>query len=89
MSDLLFFVCSGLVGALLYVLMWARSASEVKSFSSLKYLIIGALAGYAYYFLHTEYDFPNALMAIVAGYFADDFLEALVEKMRAQLTRER
>jgi len=87
MSDLLFFVCSGLVGALLYVLMWARSAGELKSFSSLKYLVIGALAGYAYYFLHTEYDFPNALMAIVAGYFADDFLEALVEKMRAQFTR--
>ena len=89
MSEILFFVCSGLAGALLYVLMWARSASELKGFSTLRYLMIGALAGYAYYFLHTEYDFPNALMAIVAGYFADDFLEALVERMRAQLTRGR
>ena len=80
MWDVWGFVFSGFLGALLYILCWTKTAKELGDYNNVKRLIVGAIVGYVYFFLHSDYDFPNGVMAFVAGYMGTDFIEALIEK---------
>jgi Na+/proline symporter len=80
MLDILGFIFSGFLGALLYILCWTKTAKELKDYSNVKRLVVGAIVGYVYFFLHSDYNFPNGVMALIAGYMGTDFIEALVEK---------
>jgi len=77
-----YFMLMGFLGALLYVLIWAKRASDLKSFEALRHIVIGVIVGYIYSVLHSNYDFPNAIMSLVAGYFGVDFIQALVERFK-------
>jgi len=81
MHNLLLFIINGTIGAFLNVLMWSKSFEDFKSFKSLKLILIGALTGYIYWWAHSEYNVPNGLLSIMAGYTAEDLLEWLLEKV--------
>jgi len=81
----LLFMLHGLLGALLAVVVWSKSARDLYSYDAVRSYIIGALAGYIYYYLYSEYSFPNAVMSIIAGYFGKDFIEALLDKFKHKL----
>jgi len=74
------FVINGVIGALLNVLMWAKSCQELKGFEAIKTIIIGALVGYLYYFAHQEHGLPDGMMSILVGYAGKDFVEWALEK---------
>jgi len=80
MWDMWGFIVSGLLGGLLYVLMWTKTTKELKDYNNIKRVFMGAIVGYVYFFLHSDYNFPNGVMAFVAGYMGTDFIEALMEK---------
>ena len=80
--DIVGFIISGMLGALLYLLCWTKSPRELLDYQNYRRLIIGAIVGYVYFFLHTRYDFPNSVMAVVAGYMGTDFVESFVERFR-------
>ncbi len=82
---MLLFMLHGLLGALLAVVVWSKSARDLYSYDAVRSYIIGALAGYIYYYLYSEYSFPNAVMSIIAGYFGKDFIEALLDKFKHKL----
>lgn len=81
-----YFTALGFIGGLLYVLIWAKSWSDLKTFESIRHLIVGAIAGYIYCLLHSKYSFPDTIMAIVSGYFGVDFLSALFEKFKQKVS---
>jgi len=76
------FVALGLLGACVYVIMWAKSFADLKSYGCFRHVIVGAAIGYVYSFLYSKYDFPNFIMCFVAGYMGPDFIEAMVERMK-------
>jgi uncharacterized membrane protein YeaQ/YmgE (transglycosylase-associated protein family) len=76
------FAFMGLLGALLYILMWSRKAEDLTQYDSIRHLIIGLIVGYIYSILHTDYNFPNGIMALVAGYMGPDFVQAVIEKLK-------
>lgn len=78
----LHFIFMGFLGAVLYVLIWAKDYKDLKSFDSLKTLLVGVIVGYLYSLLYGNYNFPDCLMASVAGYFGVDFVEAIMERLR-------
>jgi H+/Cl- antiporter ClcA len=80
MWDLWVFVLSGLLGGLFYVLMWTKTTKELKDYNNVKRVFLGAVVGYVYFFLHSDYNFPNGVMAFVTGYMGTDFIEALIER---------
>jgi len=80
--EILHFIFMGFLGAVLYVLIWARSAKDLKSFESFRTLAVGAIVGYIYGLLHFNYSFPDLIMASVAGYFGVDFIEGVFERLR-------
>lgn len=82
----LYFAFMGLLGAVLYIFIWSRSFEELKSFQSVKHLVVGVIVGYLYSVLHSDYNFPNAIMSVVAGYFGVDFIQGLFERLKARLT---
>jgi len=84
---ILHFAFMGFLGALLYILVWARSVDDIKSFETARRLAIGTIAGYLYYYLHTQYNLPNLVMSAVAGYAGSDFIEAIFEKLAPQYAR--
>jgi len=82
---LLHFTFMGFLGGALYVLIWAKSFKDLKTYEAFRTLVVGAITGYIYAFLHGNYNFPDSIMAVVAGYFGVDFIEALMERLRKLL----
>jgi hypothetical protein len=88
MINALLFAVQGLIGALIAVLLWSEKWSDLVKFESLRHLIVGSIAGYIYWLLHSTYDFPNMIMATVSGYFAKDFLESIFERLKKFMSNE-
>lgn len=84
-ANALAFAAMGLVGGLLYVLIWAKKASDIISFESLRHLAVAFVAGLIYFFLHSDFNFPNGVMAAVIGYFGPDLISAFFEQLRARI----
>jgi uncharacterized membrane protein YeaQ/YmgE (transglycosylase-associated protein family) len=76
------FILMGIIGAVLYVLIWSRNWEDLKQYEVVRHIAVGAIVGYVYGILHSDYNFPNAIMSIVAGYFGPDFIEGLMERLR-------
>jgi len=79
------FIVNGLIGAFLSTLFWAKELNYLKTFDALRNIIVGAIAGYIYYLMHSEYNFPNGLMSLVFGYFGKDLIEAVFEKFKSMI----
>lgn len=85
----LYFTFMGTLGAVLYVLTWSRDWGDVVRFESVRHVAIGAIIGYVYFVLHSEHNFPNSIMAMVAGYMGSDFVQSLVERFRVLVFGQR
>jgi len=84
---LLLFTLNGLLGGLACALLHAESFREVLSYTSVRAIVLGAVGGYIYYYMFTEWRLPDSVMAFVFGYAFKDFVEALYEKGRLLLGR--
>jgi len=76
MEQLISFIVLGALGGLLHVLVHTSNLSEAIQYNNAKWVLIGAISGLAYYFLYSDYNFPNSFMALVAGYSGADFIVA-------------
>ncbi len=85
MSNAVYFALSGLLGAVLYVLIWSKTWRDLATYEAFRHLAVGALSGVFYWMLHSEYNFPNAVMSTVVGYFGPDLLQGIMEKLKALL----
>jgi len=79
------FTFMGFLGAVLYVLIWAKKFRDLLTYEAFRSVVVGAIVGYIYAFLHGNYNFPDSIMAVVAGYFGVDFAEAIMERFRRLL----
>jgi hypothetical protein len=82
MNSPIAFAFMGFLGALLYILIWSKKAEDLKAYDNIRHLVIGLIVGYIYSILHSDYNFPNGIMALVAGYMGPDFVQALIEKLK-------
>jgi flagellar biosynthesis protein FliR len=76
MELLINFIVLGALGGLLRVLLHTESLSEALTYANSKWVLVGAISGLAYYYLYSDYNFPNHFMALVTGYTGADFIEA-------------
>jgi len=76
------FTVLGFLGACAYVVMWSKDFEGLKTYASFRHMIVGAIVGYIYSILHSDYGFPDFIMCFVAGYMGPDFIEAIIEKMK-------
>jgi len=74
------FAFMGFLGGIAYILVW----KIVDKYEIARHTILGAIVGYVYHFLHTEYTYPNLIMAFVSGYFSVDFIEGLIARVRGK-----
>jgi len=82
--QILLFVFHGLLGGILWLFthwVWTRKAIA-------QHTIVSAITGYLYWLLYSEYNFPNSVMSVVAGYFGVDFVKQLVEFFGKKLEQE-
>lgn len=69
------FIVHGLLGGILWLFIhwvWTKKAIA-------QHTVVSAISGYLYWCLHSEYNFPNSVMAIVSGYFSVDFVKQIME----------
>ncbi|RKX44968.1 MAG: hypothetical protein DRP27_05335 [Thermotogae bacterium] len=69
------FILHGFIGGVLWLFVhwqWSKKAIAQHTF-------VSAIAGYLYWLLHSEYNFPNGFMAIISGYASVDFIKQIVE----------
>jgi len=75
-------VALGTVGGIAHVFVDSKDWNDVKKFSSVREIVIGAIVGSIYTFLHSDYGFPNFIMTFISGYAGIDFLEGIIDKLR-------
>jgi uncharacterized YccA/Bax inhibitor family protein len=85
MDEPIVFTMLGALGGLLHVLVHTNSLKEAVQYANSKWILIGAICGLAYHFLHSDYNFPNSFMAIVSGYSGADFIVAASARLRRLL----
>jgi len=72
----------GLLGAVLYVWVWAKGWAQLTGFKAVKHMVVGFLSGVVYWFLYMRLGFPDGAMAIVVGYFGTDLIEGIMKRLR-------
>jgi len=78
--DILWFVALGLLGGFSYIVMTSKKWDDFKKYGSQKRIVLGAVIGLLYYYLHSDYNFPNALMTWVSGYMGSTFIDHLIQQ---------
>jgi flagellar biosynthesis protein FliR len=81
MEQLIAFILLGALGGVLRVLLHTASISEAIQYANSKWVLVGGIVGLAYYFLYTDYNFPNSLMALIAGYSGADLIDTGSRKL--------
>jgi len=77
MEQVMLFIIHGFIGGVLWLMIhWTWDVKNVT-----QHTIVSAISGYIYWILHYEYNFPNAFLTIVVGYFSTDFIKNLFEKL--------
>jgi 4-amino-4-deoxy-L-arabinose transferase-like glycosyltransferase len=76
------FIVSGLLGGVASALLWAKSWQDIKRLEFVRAIILGAIGGYLYWLMHTEWNIPNSAMAFFFGYAFQDIIEAIVERFK-------
>lgn len=80
----LWFVLLGFIGGVAHVVVDAKEWEDLKKFSSFKQSILGAICGFIYCLLYSEYSFPNTVMTFVSGYMGTDFMLKIIEKFQTR-----
>lgn len=80
--EIILFILVGALGGLTYVFMVAVSWNDFMEFSSHKRIILGAIIGFIYFYLHSDWGYPNAVMTWVSGYMGPTFVDNLISKYK-------
>lgn len=78
----LYYTIAGLLGGLASALIWAREWKDLKAFEFFRAVALGAIGGFLFYLVHTEWSVPNGVVAFVWGYAFRDVIEGLMSKVR-------
>lgn len=78
--EIIIYILNGLLGAILRELLEGNKQRNRECL--IRILVIGAISGYIYYYLHTDYNLPNNIMSIVFGYFSYDLLPRVFRTMK-------
>lgn len=78
---MLFFIVSGTLGGLANALLWSRRWLDLAGFTFWRSIALGAIAGYLYYLMYTEWSLPDSVVAFVFGYAFKDAIEGLVARV--------
>ena len=76
------FTINGLLGGLTCALLHAKNFNEILTYTSIRAIVLGAIAGYLYLYMFTEWNLPNSAMAFIFGYSFKDMLDSLYEKAK-------
>ena len=74
------FVVNAIIGATLNVLMWSKKQNDLHSWKAIKTILIGAIAGYIYWWGYETHGFPDGFMSIIVGYASEDFIDWVISK---------
>lgn len=72
------FCGNAVIGAIAYI--YFNSVTERDK--RIRHIILAGIAGYIYFYLYSEHNYPNSFMAIVVGWFAPDLIEGIMKKYK-------
>jgi hypothetical protein len=81
----LYFTIAGLLGGLASALIWAERWEDLKAFDFARSIVLGAIGGYLFFMIHSEWNVPNGVVAFVFGYCFKDVVEAIAERVKLLL----
>jgi len=84
---LVLFVVSGLLGGVASALLWAKSWEDLKRYETFRAVVLGAIGGFLYYLMHTEWSLPNGVAAFAFGYAFQDIVEGVIERVLSVVVR--
>jgi len=80
--EIIYFILVGTLGGISYVFMASTSWDAFREFSSHKRIILGAIIGFLYFYLHSDWGYPDAIMTWVSAYMGPTFVDQLIKKRK-------
>lgn len=80
------FVLMGLLGGLTYVLFSAEERRDLYSFDAFRRYALGLIMGYIYSYMHSDWNYPNAVTSFVYGLSATFIIENILERVKRKPT---
>jgi len=88
LTEMAYFIGLGVIGAIAYILIKSDEWTDLSSFDACKRYLLGAICGFIYQYLYSDYNFPNSVMCIVAGYMGTDFILGIIAKFNPPVKKE-
>lgn len=76
------FMCMGLLGGITYVLFSARNRTDLFSFEAYRRYGLGIIMGCLYYFMYSDWNYPNAVTSFIYGLGATFIIENILDRIR-------
>ena len=86
--DIFMFIVSGLLGGIASALLWAKGWEDVRKFEFVRSVILGAIGGFLYFLMHSEWNLPNSVVCFFFGYSFKDIIEGLAEKVKQKTLQQ-
>ncbi len=81
---LLSFSAMGLLGGFTYVMFAAEKRQDLYAFDACRRYILGTIMGAVYHFMHSDWNYPNAVSSFVYGLAATFIIENILIKVRGK-----
>jgi len=78
MLTIALFIVNAVIGGVAYVFFHSIGDRNL----IIRHLILAGIAGYVYWNLYSNYNLPNAFVSLIVGWFAPDFIQAIMEKYK-------
>jgi len=78
----LYYVLVALLGGIAFVFFESKSWEDLRKYKNARHLVLSAIAGFVWYLFHSEWGFPNAVVAFLAGWFGPTFIESMMRRVR-------
>ena len=88
LTEIGYFVGLGVIGAIAYILIKSDEWEDLTTYDAFKRYLLGAISGFIYQYLYSDYNFPNSVMCIVSGYMGTDFILGIIDKFKPPLKKE-
>jgi len=78
----LYYVLVALVGGIMFIFFESRTWEDLRRYRNVRHLVLAAGAGFLWYLFHSEWGWPNAVVAFLAGWTGPTFIESMVKRLR-------
>jgi len=84
-EGLALYIITGFLAGFCHSLILARGWKDLRSFGTFRRVVVAAIAGFVWFFMHSEWTFPNTVACFFFSWWGSEFLQRLAERVKPRV----